>query len=77
MCLAQAMRIVPRQDRAGYDRLLASWWRDYSAAADGRNAVKEYPPMVEEYLTDTLARRLRLPIDQRPRAVKRACCKAS
>ena len=63
---AQAMQIVPRQDRAGYDRLLASWWRDYSAAADGRNAVKEYPPMVEEYLTDTLARRLHLSLDQRP-----------
>jgi hypothetical protein len=55
-------RIVPRQDLAAYDRLLRAWWRDYSSAADGSDVAREYPPMVEEYLTDTLARRLKLPL---------------
>jgi hypothetical protein len=58
-------KVVPRQDRAGYDRLLQAWWRDYSSAAEGRDVVREYPPMVEEYLTDTLARRLRLNVAKR------------
>jgi hypothetical protein len=61
---AHPRQVVPRQDREGHDRLLAAWWRDYSAAAaEGRDA--EYPPMVEEYLTDTLARRMNLPLTRR------------
>src|SRR5262249_49484484 len=43
-----------------------AWWRDYSSAADGRGAAREYPQMVEEYLTDTLARRMQLPLPRRP-----------
>jgi hypothetical protein len=57
-------QVVPRQDRAGYERLLRAWWRDYAAAADARGVVREYPAVVEEYLTDTLARRLRLPLPE-------------
>ncbi|HEX3725043.1 MAG TPA: hypothetical protein VHV08_02325, partial [Pirellulales bacterium] len=30
----QVVRVVPRVDANGYDRLLRSWWADFSAAAD-------------------------------------------
>ena len=30
-----------------------------------RGGVREYPAMVEEYLTDTLSRRMRLPLPER------------
>ncbi|MBI3839551.1 MAG: hypothetical protein HY288_16650 [Planctomycetia bacterium] len=58
-------RVAPRQDQAGYDRLLGAWWRDYSSAAAG-NLSKEYSPLVEEYLTATLARRLHLELPKTP-----------
>ncbi len=64
MPAAQTGQIIPRQDPAGHARLLRDWWRDYSAAATG-NVSREYPPLVEEYLTDMLARRLRLPLPSR------------
>ncbi len=57
---AQTGQVVPRRDPAAFDRLMQAWWRDYSAAADGRNTPTDFPPLVEEYLVDTLARRLRL-----------------
>ncbi len=57
--------VVPRPDPAGHARLLREWWRNYAAAAEGRDAPRDYPQMVEEYLTDTLARRLRLELPRR------------
>jgi hypothetical protein len=62
----QVGQVVPRRDPEAYDRLMRSWWRDFSAAADGRNTPQDFPPMVEEYLVDTLARRLRLSLPDRP-----------
>jgi hypothetical protein len=62
---ARSRQIVPRRDSAAHANLLRAWWGDYSAAADGRNAPREYPQMVEEYLTGTLARRLQLPLPRR------------
>ncbi len=62
---AQSGQIVPRRDPQAYARLLCAWWTDYSSASDGRDAAREYPQMVEEYLTDTLARRLELPLPRR------------
>jgi hypothetical protein len=59
--------VAPRLDRAGYDRLLHAWWRDYAAITE-RNEARPYPPLVEEYLVDTLSRRLQLPIPQQPEA---------
>lgn len=66
---ARSGQIVPRSDPAAHARLLRLWWGDYSAAADGRDAPREYPQMVEEYLTDTLARRLQLPLPSRRRGL--------
>ena len=62
----QTGSIVPRRDPQGYARLRQLWWRDYSAAADARTTPREFSPMVEEYLIDTLARRLQLPLAARP-----------
>jgi hypothetical protein len=61
----QVGRVTPRVDPAAHAQLLQAWWRDFSAAADARSAVKDFPPLVEEYLTDTLARRLRLALPDR------------
>lgn len=58
-------RLTPRRDAAAHQRLLGQWWSNYSAAATGSDIVREYPPMVEEYLVDTLARRLRLDVPRR------------
>ncbi|REK08939.1 MAG: hypothetical protein DWQ37_18915 [Planctomycetota bacterium] len=58
-------RVIPQADPAGHARLLRAWWNDYSSASDGRDAVREYPQIVEEYLTDTLARRLNLTLPRR------------
>ena len=60
----QVGRVVPRTDAASYDRLLRAWWRDYSAATDGRNTPQDFSPLVEEYLVDTLSRRLRLDLPE-------------
>ncbi len=61
----QVGRVTPRKDPAAHAQLLQAWWRDFSAAADARSAVKDFPPLVEEYLVDTLSRRLRLPLPER------------
>jgi hypothetical protein len=63
---ATAAHVAVRQDRAGHERLLRTWWRDYSAAGMERNGSRDYPPLVHEYLVDTLSRRLRLPLPRRP-----------
>jgi hypothetical protein len=65
---ARGGRIVPRRDPAAHANLLRAWWNDYSAAADGRDAPREYPQIVEEYLTSTLARRMNLPLPRRQQA---------
>ena len=58
-----ARQVVPRVDRAGFDRLQASWWRDFApAGAAAQDVSRDYPPLVEEYLVNTLSRRLQLPI---------------
>jgi hypothetical protein len=61
----QPIRISPRRDAQGHERLLRAWWGDFAVAADGRDVPKEFPPIVEEYLTDTLASRLRLAVPER------------
>lgn len=62
---ARSRQIVPRRNPTAHAALLQAWWRNYSSADDGRDAAREYPQMVEEYLTDTLARRLQLPLPRR------------
>ncbi|MGD9721163.1 MAG: hypothetical protein AB7O59_03800 [Pirellulales bacterium] len=61
----QTGSVVPRRDPQGHARLLEAWWRDFSAAADARSTPRDFPPIVEEYLVDTLSRRLSLAIPER------------
>ncbi len=60
--------VTPRVDPAGHARLLGEWWREYSSVAGGASAPAGYPAMVEQYLVDTLARRMRLEVPQPPEA---------
>ncbi len=57
--------VIPRVDPAAHGRLLGDWWREYSSVASG-NVALAYPVMVEQYLVDTLARRLRLTVPRPP-----------
>jgi len=61
-----AQQVVPLRDPDGHQRLLSLWWKDFSSAAVAGNGSSDYSPMVEEYLTDSLARRLLLPLPERP-----------
>jgi len=64
-------RVVPLRDPAAHARLLGAWWRDFSSTADSADSAstpQDFPPLVEEYLVDTLARRLQLPLAERPSA---------
>ncbi len=55
--------VVPRQDPLAHRRLLDVWWRQYAKPAGLLEAKPDYPPLVDTYVTTTLARRLnvRLP----------------
>jgi hypothetical protein len=54
--------VVPRNDPAGHARLLGAWWQEYSSVVGGGAAPVGYPAMVEQYLVDTLSRRLGLSV---------------
>jgi hypothetical protein len=64
----QTLRVDPRATANLHPRLLRGWWQNFASAAGGRDVPKEFPPLVEEYLTDTLARRLNLPLGERAAA---------
>ncbi len=50
--------IIPRNDPRAHKELLAEWWDAYTAPPGLLQAKPEYPPVVENYLTTNLARRL-------------------
>ena len=72
-----AGQVVPRTDAAGFDRLARAWWLDYGAAASQGGRGREYPPIVEEYLADTLLRRMQLKAEHRRASATRICWPAS
>src|SRR5208337_397881 len=45
---------------AALRRLLQAWWRDYAAPRRLLQQKPDFPPQVETYLVNTLARRLNL-----------------
>jgi len=56
------LRVVPGMDPRVHDRLLQAWWSIYAADKSSGLFKKKpaYPPLIENYLTSTLARRLML-----------------
>ena len=61
---AYAITVTPRADPAAHRRLLDDWWRQYTAPPGLLQTKPDYPPLVENYLTSTLARRLNLRLPQ-------------
>jgi hypothetical protein len=58
--------VRPVRNPAAHRRLLEAWWREYSRQPGLLAATSdEYPPLVENYLTATLARRMNLPMPAR------------
>lgn len=55
-----SVTVTPRNDKAGYNRVLGSWWRQFNPATrPNANNASDYPPVVvENDLAATLARRL-------------------
>ncbi|MBN2217803.1 MAG: hypothetical protein JW719_10560 [Pirellulales bacterium] len=52
-----------RFDPAAHARLMAAWWRQYTAESGGLlRSSGDYPPIVRNYLRAMLARRLQLPL---------------
>lgn len=60
---AMPIAVVPRRDPIAHGRLLQAWWAEYAKPAGVLSPKPDYPPMVQNYLTSMLARRLnfRLP----------------
>ena len=56
----QTVRIRPQSRPRGHARLLRTWWRNYSAAAQQQTRQGDYPPLIETYLTTVLGQRLGL-----------------
>ncbi len=52
--------IQPRISPPGHRRLLQAWWNDYAAPRRLLQQKPDFPPQVETYLVNTLARRLNL-----------------
>jgi hypothetical protein len=56
--------VVPRHDAALHRRWLEAWWQEYAARRRPLQKKPDYPPLVENYLATTLARRLNLPLPE-------------
>ena len=52
--------VTPRRDPAAHGLLLAEWWEHYTARPKLLERAVDYPPLVENYLTSLLARRMNL-----------------
>ncbi|MEE9602989.1 MAG: hypothetical protein V3V75_06780, partial [Thermoguttaceae bacterium] len=57
--------LTPRNDPAARQRLMAEWWKRYTAGPGLLQQKPDYPPLVENYLTSTLARRLNLKLPEK------------
>jgi hypothetical protein len=58
------LQVAPRHDAAVHRLWLDAWWREYTAPPRLLARKPEYPPLLENYLASTLARRLNLRLPQ-------------
>ena len=54
----QAVRVKPIRDESAHHRLLDEWWEEYSSRWNRLRGDPEFPPVAENFLTATFARRL-------------------
>jgi hypothetical protein len=59
--------VQPRNNPALHRRLLQAWWQDYAAPRRLLQQKPDFPPQVETYLVNTLARRLNLVLPREKR----------
>lgn len=52
--------VAPQESPRQHDRLLQQWWRAYHSESRTQKREGDYPPVLQDYLTTMLARRLRL-----------------
>jgi hypothetical protein len=58
------LRVVPRDNPVAQQRLLQLWWQRYARPSGLFEPKPDYPPVVDNYLTTMLARRLNLRIPE-------------
>ncbi len=56
----QTVLVQPQQDPRRWQLLVREWWRNYTVSSDFLQAKPDYPPLVDNFLVTTLARRLNL-----------------
>lgn len=61
----RTITVTPSGDEAAHKRLLESWWGQYTAPPGLMEERPDCPPLIENYLTTTLARRLNLELPER------------
>lgn len=54
----QAVRVKPIDNSAAHQRLLDQWWQQYSGRWNDLRRDPQFPPVAENFLTATFARRL-------------------
>lgn len=65
---AHPLRVVPAQNPAGHARLLGEWWNYYGRRWQQLDQDPQFPPVVDNFLAASLARRLGKPLpESRPR----------
>ena len=60
----QGVRVKPQQDEAGHTRLMEAWWKQMTDRLARLQTDPTYPPLAENFLTASLARRLGLEIPE-------------
>ena len=61
---AHEIVVAPRNSSATHKRMLDAWWGQYTATPSPLQQKPDYPPLVDNFLTTTLARRLQLKLPE-------------
>ncbi len=65
----QAVRVKPQINEHGHRRLLDAWWKQYTKHWLRLQSDSPYPPIAENFLVTTLARRLNLTIPETKKSI--------
>ncbi len=67
--IEQAIRVKPQNNERAHRRLLGEWWKQYSSRWQRLQKDPQYPPIAENFLTATLARRLGKTLPESKRSI--------